>query len=197
MEIIRWGLIILLVTLLLLCGWFMFRNELPIQAFALLTETAPPAHPREDGYVSVLKLAPWTTPHHIFPNEWRFYAIAGETMELNPIHPTVLMKIHYLDRYDRLQQTWIPLRVELDGYVYQISKPPYDHLVQVYIKGSFVHRDGVYWHECDEPYCAFAETIDSMADTGMGISNGFIRHGILPPANPAYGYLFWQAEAVK
>jgi len=154
---------------------------------------------QEELAVKTLRLAPWTTPQFVHPNEWRFYAIAAEAVSVNPIHPTVLMRILYLDRYNRLRRAWIPLEVQMGDYRYAVPRPGYERLAEVYIRGDFVRRSGVYWHECAERWCVFAQQVDEMViqdGSDLGVSNGFIRYGVPPPEDYANGYLFWQAAEV-
>ena len=165
--------------------------------------TAVDVRTTEEDKISKLQTAPWKGLRYLPDRrEWRFYALTGETRQIDLLLSYDLIKIYFLQAKGTLTYTWAATRVNIpvQGYVSTVTgtlKP--DELVEVSVAGDYVTPLGVDWDACDTEFCRNAKTIDTLLildDKGTGISNGFIRYRWEPPSSPMYGFLCWQLRPV-
>lgn len=146
-----------------------------------------------------LRQAPWQGLRYLpEENEWRFYAIAGESRDINLVVPFDLIKVYYLEADGDLDFTWVNTAADIPG-VGRLEMTSgaigTGQLVEVVLRGEHVARFGVRWDLCESEYCRVANLIDTIIildDKGTGITNGFIQNGWEPPASPMYGFLCWE-----
>lgn len=151
-----------------------------------------------------LRNAPWQGLRFLRAERaWRFYGVAAETRQINLIQPVRLVKVYYLSADGELSLTWAATEIQFPGQpVYALAAGPIQagQLIGLQVQGEHVTQKGVFWEACPSEYCHLAERIDSMIvldELGTGLSNGFIRHGWEPPADPLYGFLCWQIISVE
>lgn len=147
--------------------------------------------------------APWMGVRYLYNSkEWRFYAITGETQQIEMVHTFNLVKLYYLLGNGRMSFTWGATSVDRSSpqnLVLAASPLSPGTLVSVSLRGDNVSSGGVDWKACDSFYCRVAQTVDTILildDQGTGISNGFIRYGWQPPSSPMYGFLCWYIDPV-
>jgi hypothetical protein len=143
--------------------------------------------------------APWQGLRYLpEKREWRFYAVAGETRQIDLVYPFDLVKVSYLQPDGDLAYTWAAkgLQIPGKGYVTLADNGiQTGDLLEISVSGEYVSQNGVNWEECPSEVCHAAQMIDTLLildDQGTGISNGFIREGWAPPTYPMYGFLCWQ-----
>jgi hypothetical protein len=153
----------------------------------------------EENVGARLRQAPWQGLRYLPEiNEWRFFAITGETRKINLIVPFDLIKVYYLEADGDLDFTWVNTAADIPGVGrLEMTSGAIEtgQLVEVVLRGEHVARSGVRWDLCDSEYCRVANLIDTIIildDEGTGITNGFIRNGWEPPASPMYGFLCWE-----
>lgn len=206
-KIVRFVLISLLLFLAISCLGFLFvivnRPILDHQASIPVVE-GEDVYRWEREAISKLRKAPWQGLRYISEkNEWRFYALAGETRQIKLMVPFDLIKVYYLESDGELNFTWVNTGLAIPGQDYLTTTSisiNADNLVEVVLNGEHVSRYGVRWDLCDSEYCRLVEMIDTIIildDKGTGITNGFIRYGWEPPASPMYGFLCWYLRPVN
>lgn len=206
-KIVRFVFISLLLFLAISCLGFLFvivnRPILDHQASIPVVE-GEDVYRWEREAISKLRKAPWQGLRYISEkNEWRFYALAGETRQIKLMVPFDLIKVYYLESDGELDFTWVNTGLAIPGQDYMTTisfSANAGDLVEVVLNGDHVSRYGVRWDLCDSEYCRLAEMIDTIIildDKGTGITNGFIRYGWEPPASPMYGFLCWYLRPVS
>ena len=200
-KILKWILIVLVVGLSFSCLAFLFINvNRPILQSSKSVPQIQSQDVRQDEREIVRKLsgAPWHGLRYISKaKEWRFYAVTGESRQIDLVVPFDLIKVFYLEADGGLAFTWAAagLTIPGKGYMSVTSAPvKAGDLVEIALTGDYVFSNGVQWDLCDSEYCRLAATIDTILvldDKGTGITNGFIRYGWEPPTWPAYGFLCW------
>ena len=148
-----------------------------------------------------LRQAPWQGLRYLAEqNEWRFYALAGESDQIDLITRFDLLKVYYLDVKGNLNITWVSTGLDLPDHSYlsTVTGPITEgDLVEVVLGGEAVSRSGVRWELCGSRSCRLAGMVDHILildDEGTGITNGFIRYGWAPPTYPLYGFLCWEVR---
>lgn len=200
-KILKFTLIGLFLFLMIGClGFLAIQINRPILDRLVVTSVvdAEDVQQWESRAISRLREAPWQGLRYLSEkNEWRFYALAGETRQVDLIVPFDLIKVYYLEADGNLDFTWVNTGLAIPGQNYYSTTSgdiQADNLVEVVLTGDHVTRSGVRWDLCMSEYCGLAETIDTILildDKGTGITNGFIRYGWEPPAYPYYGFLCW------
>jgi hypothetical protein len=194
--------VVCFVLLILFCACFLvvvnqgiWVNPQPEQKTTSMAMDIPGA---DEAKISKLQTTPWKGLRYLSDrHEWRFYALTGETRQIDLLLPYDVIKIYFLRANGRLSFTWAATGVIIpgQGYVSAVSgtlQP--DELVGVSVSGDYVTPLGVDWEQCATEYCHDAQRIDTLLildDQGTGISNGFIRYGWEPPSSPMYGFLCW------
>ena len=200
-KIVKFVLISLILFLMVSCLGFLFVNiNRPILSHPVATPVgnAEDVQQWESQTISRLRKAPWQGLRYLSEkNEWRFYALAGETRQVDLIVPFDLIKVYYLEADGDLDFTWVNTGLAIPGQDYYSTTSgdiQADNLVEVVLTGDHVTRSGARWDLCKSEYCHLAEMIDTILildDQGTGITNGFIRYGWEQPAYPYYGFLCW------
>ena len=203
-KITRFVLIGLFLLLTFGCLGFLFVNvNRPILGRQVLpSETkGEEVQPWENEAIRRLRKAPWQGLRYLAEkNEWRFYALAGETRQIDLVVPFDLIKVYYLEADGGLDFTWVNTGLSIPGQSYYATTRgniQSDDLVEVVLTGDHVTRYGVRWDLCESEYCRLAEKVDTIIvldDKGTGITNGFIRYGWKPPTYPLYGFLCWDVR---
>jgi hypothetical protein len=200
-KILKYSLMGLFLFLIMGCLGFLFVNvNRPILGRPVETPVvqAEDIQQWESQAISRLRKAPWQGLRYLSEkNEWRFYALAGETKQIDLMVPFDLIQVYYLEADGDLDFTWVNIGLTIPGQDY-FSTTSDDiqagDLVEVVLTGDYVTRSGVRWDLCKSEYCGLAEMIDTIIildDQGTGITNGFIRYGWEPPTYPTYGFLCW------
>ena len=207
MSIQRKRILFLLLTVLLgsLVGTgIYFYSHTHVNSSPLQTQGSVDLLAQQKTMQTYLHDAPWVGLRYLPElKEWRFYALTGESRQIELVHSFDLVKLYYLRADGGLSFTWAATSVDRTSpqNVILTSRPLLPGtLVAVSLKGDNVSPIGVNWEDCDSFYCRVANAVDGILildDQGTGISNGFIRYGWEPPSFPMYGFLCWWLEPVE
>lgn len=204
---LKWSLVVEFLLVFVVCLAMVLVN---LNA----TQKMDPPQPVVDGVEDIqrtrqevkeqLRNAPWQGLRFLRAERaWRFYGVAAETRQIDLIQPVRLVKVLYLDADGELSVTWAATEIQFPGQpIYALASGPIQagQLIGLQVQGEHVTQKGVFWEECASEYCHLAQQIDSMIvldELGTGLSNGFIRHGWEPPADPLYGFLCWQIVSAE